>query len=129
MMQRFHYTVFFDGKHTHRCESLEEARAFAESNPFEGQKPVKITKTTTTTTTETVYRYDGEAVEQDEAKACGSFTRAFYTVPQAAEELQVHENTIYRLVRSRKVEHYMVGKQIRIAANELEKLKVERGEG
>lgn len=58
----------------------------------------------------------------------GDFKRDFYTVPQAAETLQVHENTIYRLVRGRKVEHYLVGKQIRIAASELEKLKVERAE-
>lgn len=56
----------------------------------------------------------------------GDFTRPFYDVPQAAEELQVHENTIYRLVRSKKIEHYKVGKQIRIAASELERLKVER---
>ena len=52
------------------------------------------------------------------------FDRAFYTVPQAAELLQVHENTIYRLVRAGKLEHYKVGQQIRIAAAELEKLKV-----
>ena len=56
----------------------------------------------------------------------GDFKREFYTVPQAADALQVHENTIYRMVRSRKVAHYMIGKQIRIAASELEKLKVER---
>ena len=52
------------------------------------------------------------------------FDRAFYTVPQAAELLQVHENTIYRLVRDRKIEHYKVGAQIRITAAELERLKV-----
>lgn len=56
----------------------------------------------------------------------GDFTRPFYDVPQAAKELQVHENTIYRLVRSKKIEHYKVGKQIRIAASELERLKIER---
>lgn len=54
------------------------------------------------------------------------FARAFYTVPQAAAILQVHENTIYHLVRSGKVEHYKVGAQIRIARAELERLKVER---
>lgn len=54
------------------------------------------------------------------------FPRAFYTIPQLAEELQVHENTVYRLVRAGKVEHYKVGAQIRIAAAELERLKVER---
>lgn len=57
----------------------------------------------------------------------GDFTRPFYTVPQAAEELQVHENTIYKLIRSKQVAHYKFGKQYRIAAGELEKLRVERG--
>lgn len=50
----------------------------------------------------------------------------FYTIPETAELLRVHENTIYNLVRAGKIEHYKVGKQIRIAAAELEKLKVER---
>ena len=54
------------------------------------------------------------------------FDRLFYTVPQAAKLLQVHENTIYNLVRKKQITHYMVGKQIRIAAAELERLKVER---
>ena len=54
------------------------------------------------------------------------FDRLFYTVPQAAELLQVHENTIYKLVRSKKISHYRVGNQIRITAAELERLKVER---
>lgn len=54
------------------------------------------------------------------------FSRPFYTIAQAAEVLQVHENTIYKLVRGGKVEHYKVGAQIRIAAAELERLKVER---
>lgn len=52
------------------------------------------------------------------------FDRPFYTVPQAAELLQVHENTIYRLVKAGKIEHYKVGQQIRIAASELDRLKV-----
>ena len=52
------------------------------------------------------------------------FDKAFYTVPEAAELLRVHENTIYRLIRSRKIEHYKVGAQIRISAAELERLKV-----
>ena len=52
------------------------------------------------------------------------FERLFYTVPEAAEILRVHENTIYRLIRSKKIEHYKVGVQIRIAAAELERLKV-----
>lgn len=54
----------------------------------------------------------------------GDFSRPFYTVPEAAELLRVHENTIYSLVRSKKIEHYKIGKQIRIAAAELERLKV-----
>lgn len=54
------------------------------------------------------------------------FDRLFYTVPQAAELLQVHENTIYNLVRKKKITHYKVGNQIRITATELERLKVER---
>ena len=54
------------------------------------------------------------------------FHQPFYTIPQVAELLQVHENTIYRLVRAKKIEHYKVGVQIRISATELEKLKVER---
>lgn len=54
------------------------------------------------------------------------FSQEFYNVPEAAATLRVHENTIYNLVRSRKIEHYKVGHQIRIAAAELERLKVER---
>lgn len=54
----------------------------------------------------------------------GDFERPFYTVPEAAEILRVHENTIYRLIRSKKIEHYKVGVQIRISAAELERLKV-----
>lgn len=54
----------------------------------------------------------------------GDFSRPFYTVPEAAELLRVHENTIYSLVRSKKIEHYKIGKQIRIAAAELKRLKV-----
>ena len=56
----------------------------------------------------------------------GDFSRPFYTVHQAAELLQVHENTIYRLLRAGKIEHYKIGVQIRISAAELERLKVER---
>ena len=54
------------------------------------------------------------------------FDRPFYTIPQAAEKLQVHENTLYNMVRRGEVEHYRVNKQIRIATAELERLKVER---
>ena len=56
----------------------------------------------------------------------GDFARAFYTVPETAEMLRVHENTIYNMVRRGEIEHYKVGAQIRISAAELERLKVER---
>lgn len=52
------------------------------------------------------------------------FDKAFYTIPEAAELLRVHENTLYNMVRRKELEHYKVGKQIRIAAAELERLKV-----
>ena len=55
------------------------------------------------------------------------FTRPFYTIPQAAALLQVHENTLYNMVRRKELEHYKVGRQIRITAAELEKLKVPAG--
>lgn len=54
----------------------------------------------------------------------GDFEKQFYTVTEAAELLRVHENTIYKLIRSRQIEHYKVGAQIRISAAELERLKV-----
>ena len=54
------------------------------------------------------------------------FQKPFYTIPEAAALLRVHENTIYSLVRKREIEHYKVGKQIRISAAELERLKVLR---
>ena len=52
------------------------------------------------------------------------FNKAFYTIPEAAEKLRVHENTLYNMVRRGEIEHYKVGKQIRLSAAELEKLKV-----
>ena len=52
------------------------------------------------------------------------FENAFYTIPEAAKILRVHENTLYNLVRRKKIEHYKIGVQIRIAASELERLKV-----
>ena len=52
------------------------------------------------------------------------FERPFYTIPEAAKLLRVHENTLYNLVRKKKIEHYKVGVQIRITATELERLKV-----
>lgn len=54
------------------------------------------------------------------------FEKIFYTIDEAAELLRVHRNTIYALVRSKQIEHYRVGNQIRITAKELERLKVER---
>jgi len=54
------------------------------------------------------------------------FDRPFYTPDQAAEALQVHVNTIYRLLRQKRITYYRVGAQHRIAAAELERLKVER---
>ena len=53
-----------------------------------------------------------------------AFTKEFHTIKEAAELLRVHENTIYTLVRSKQIEHYRIGNQIRITAAELEKLKV-----
>lgn len=52
------------------------------------------------------------------------FDRPFYTIPEAAEKLRVHENTLYNMVRRGEIEHYKVGKQIRLSSAELEKLKV-----
>lgn len=76
--------------------------------------------------TRTVFHFTSDQDTPQAAKRPSDFPRAFYTIPQLAAELQVHENTIYRLVRAGKVEHYKVGAQIRIAAAELERLKVER---
>ena len=50
------------------------------------------------------------------------FEKAFYTIPEAAQLLRVHENTLYTLVRKKKIDHYRIGNQIRITAAELEKL-------
>lgn len=52
------------------------------------------------------------------------FDKTFYTVPEAAELLQVHVNTIYNLVHRGKIAYYKVGAQIRISASELEKLRI-----
>ena len=54
------------------------------------------------------------------------FNKLFYTIDEAAESLCVHRNTIYALVRSKKVEQDRVGNQRRITARELERLKGER---
>ena len=52
------------------------------------------------------------------------FDRPFYTIQEAAEKFKVHENTLYHMVQRGEIEHYKIGKQIRIAASTLEKLKV-----
>lgn len=62
-------------------------------------------------------------MEVTEQKA--EFRHEFYTVQEAAELLRVHENTIYNLVRHKKIEHFRVGNQIRISATELEKMRVQ----
>ena len=54
------------------------------------------------------------------------FDRPFYTIAQAAEKLNVHENTIRNLIKRGEVTYYRVGNQFRIAEPELERLKVER---
>ena len=52
------------------------------------------------------------------------FERPFFTIPEAAEILRVHENTLYTMVRKKKIEHYRIGNQIRITEAELERLKI-----
>ena len=52
------------------------------------------------------------------------FEKPFYTVPEAAELLRVHENTLYNMTRCKDIAHYKLGKQIRISTTELERLKV-----
>lgn len=52
------------------------------------------------------------------------FDRPFYTVPEAAEKLKVHENTIYSMLKRKEITYYKVGRQKRIPASEFEKLKV-----
>ena len=52
------------------------------------------------------------------------FERPFYTIQEAAELLRVHENTLYNLVRKKKIDHYRIGNQIRKTAEELEKVYV-----
>lgn len=50
--------------------------------------------------------------------------QTFYTVEQAAELLQVHPNTVYRLLNQKKISYYAVGVQKRIPVSEIERLKV-----
>jgi excisionase family DNA binding protein len=54
------------------------------------------------------------------------FKQDFYTVDEAAALFRVHVNTIYKLVKAKRVTVYKVGQQIRIPASELERLKIER---
>ena len=69
---------------------------------------------------------DDKVAAEPGIKAMSDFEKIFYTIDEAAELLRVHRNTIYTLVRSKQIEHYRVGNQIRITAKELERLKVER---
>ena len=48
----------------------------------------------------------------------------FYTINEAAELLRVNPRTVYNLVNKKQIAHYRVGKQIRISAEEISKLKV-----
>lgn len=52
------------------------------------------------------------------------FKKEFYTVEETAELFKVSAKTIRRMVHAGKIEHYKIGVQIRIAASELERLKV-----
>ena len=52
------------------------------------------------------------------------FERPFYTIPEAAELLRVHETTLHNKKKKKKIDHYRIGNQIRITAAELEKLFV-----
>lgn len=61
-----HYVVVFDNSATHRCESYEEAVAFAEKPDdefgiFAGAKPIRVDKVTRTVTVdvETARSFDG----------------------------------------------------------------------
>lgn len=53
-----------------------------------------------------------------------TFDKEFYTIPEAADLLRVHVNTMYNLVKNKQIEHYKIGRQIRISADELERLKI-----
>lgn len=64
--------------------------------------------------------------DRERGQRMSDFDRPFYTPDQAAEVLQVHVNTIYKMLRAKKITYYRVGAQHRIAASELERLKVER---
>lgn len=52
------------------------------------------------------------------------FKKEFYTVEETAKLFNVSSKTIRRMVHAGKIEHYQIGVQIRIAASELERLKV-----
>ena len=46
----------------------------------------------------------------------------FLTIPEAAEKLKVHKNTIRKLIKEKQLSVVRVGKQIRIVDTELEKI-------
>lgn len=52
------------------------------------------------------------------------FKKDFYTIEETADLFGVHAQTVRRMIRAGKLQYYKVGVQIRIAASELEKLKV-----
>lgn len=66
----------------------------------------------------------GQERQADIIKAVENMSEPFYTVPEAAEMLKVHENTIYSMLKRKEIAYYKVGRQKRIPASELEKLKV-----
>lgn len=53
-------------------------------------------------------------------------TETFYTLEEAAELLKVSSMTVRRLAQQGKIDYYRVGVQIRIKADEIERLKVSR---
>ena len=65
-----------------------------------------------------------QIIEEMEQPRNNKRSEPFYTVPEAAEMLKVHENTIYKMLKAKTLTYYKVGRQKRIPASELEKLKV-----
>lgn len=50
----------------------------------------------------------------------------FYTPQEVADMLKVNVRTVYNLIKANKITVYKIGKQIRISASEIERLKVEK---
>jgi excisionase family DNA binding protein len=46
---------------------------------------------------------------------------AFLTIPEAAARLRVHERTVWRLVKAKKIHVHRFGRSTRIAVTELER--------